>query len=232
MEPYYQDDLVTLYHGDCLTATEWLTADVLVTDPPYGISWKASATWTNAYGGGGHRSSGQALSIANDTDTTARDAALALWGTDRVAAVFGDILRFQPANAVHVLIYAKPEDAGIRGARAGRRKDVEGVYLLGPWPVGVGGKTSVLRTNGLVAGPRGIATRAGHPHAKPIDVLEEIVALQPGTIADPFAGSGSTLLASRNLGRKAIGVELEEKYCELIAKRLSHQTFDFSEVPA
>ena len=221
--PYYQDDLVTLYHGDCRDVTDWLAADVLVTDPPYGIAWQHKDGWTNADGGGGHRSSGNALSIANDTDASVRDEALALWG-NRLALVFGDILRHVPTKAVHALFYAKSADAGIRGARAGRRKDVEAIFMLGPWPVGVGGESSILRSGGRVAGPRGMALRAGHPHAKPLDVLEELIALAPGTVADPFVGSGSTLIAAKHSGRSAIGVELEERYCELTAKRLSQDT--------
>lgn len=225
-EPYYRDDFVTLFHGNCLDLTDWLQADVLVTDPPYGIDWSTNPNWKNAAGAGGFRSSGNATSIVNDKDTAARDAALMLWGP-KPALVFGDILRYQPEGAVHVLIYAKPADAGIRGARAGRRKDVEGIYMVGPWATGVGGRTSILTTGGLVAGPRGMGLRAGHPHAKPIDLMEELIAMHPGVVADPFSGSGSTLVAAKNIGRTAIGVELEERYCETIATRLSQQSFDF-----
>lgn len=128
-----------------------------------------------------------------------------------------------------MLVYEKPADAGIRFARAGRRRNLEGIFLLGHWPIGVGGKSSILKTGGRVAGPRGMALRAGHPHAKPIDVMEELIGSSGGTIADPFAGSGSTLIAARNLGRHAIGVELEESYCEMIATRLAQGCLDFGD---
>lgn len=226
--PYYQDELVTLYHGDCRELTVWLEADVLVTDPPYGRDYKGnSAGWTNASGGGGHRSTGQAQSIANDTDTTTRDAALALWG-DRPGIVFGDPLITIPANAKQALVYAKPMDAGIKGARAGFRRDVEMIYLTGPWGVGVGGRTSILTTGALVAGPRGLSVRYQHPHAKPLDLLSDLISAavvtSKATIADPFAGSGSTLVAAAHLGMRAVGVELDERYCEVIAQRLTQDT--------
>lgn len=225
MSPYYTDDHVTLWHGDCLERDDlWTTADVLVTDPPYGRGWVSGSGMTNGFGRG--RGSKAHGGIANDRDTVTRDAALALWG-DRAGVVFGDPLIAQPARAVQALVYAKPIDAGIKGARAGFRRDVEMVYLIGNWPAGVGGRSSVLTTSGLVAGPRGIATRAGHPHAKPLDVLEDLInACPPGVVADPFAGSGSTLAAAKALGRKAIGFEVDERYCEIAARRLAQGVLD------
>lgn len=221
--PYYSDDLVTLYHGDCREITEWLDAAALLTDPPYGIAWRSRKGWTNAYGGG---SAKQQDGIANDADTDARDEVLAAWGK-KPAVIFGDLLRPQPRGSVQVLIYAKSDDAGIRGAHGGFRRDVEAIYLTGKWSAGVGGRSSVLRSNGRVAGPRGMAARFGHPHAKPVDLLEELIrACPPGVVTDPFAGSGSTLVAARNLGRRAVGVEIEERYCEIAARRLSQATFD------
>ena len=222
MTLYYRDEYVELHHGDCREEQAWLDADVLITDPPYGRNWKSGSGMTNAEGRGrGSKANG---GILNDKDTAVRDAALTIWGADKPAVVFGDPLIQQPAGAVQALVYIKPLDAGIKGARAGFRRDVEMIYLVGPWATGVGGSSSAMQTGGLVAGPRGIATRYGHPHAKPVDVLQALIARLPdGVIADPFAGSGSTLVAAAEMGRRAIGVELDEAYCEVIAKRLSAQ---------
>lgn len=99
-EPYYADEHVTLYHGDCLEVRDWLEADVLVTDPPYGINWRADPTWTGATGSGGQRTNGGAVKITGDSDTAVRDAALALWGSKQ-AIVFGDVLRHHPVGSVH-----------------------------------------------------------------------------------------------------------------------------------
>lgn len=210
-EPYYADEQVTLYLGDCREITEWLTADVLVTDPPYGRNWRQGDLHGDARAG-----------IKGDKDTTTRDAALSAWGA-RPAIVFGDLMLAPPTGTKLVGVYLKPADAGLRGAIGGRRRDCEAVYWLGKWRSGIGGRSSALTTRAaLVGGTTGIATRTGHPHTKPLDLLEDLIdTCPPGVIADPFAGSGSTLVAARNLGRRAIGIEVEEQYCEMAARRLS-----------
>jgi site-specific DNA-methyltransferase (adenine-specific) len=209
MEPYYSDDAVTLYHGDCREVTEWLAADVLVTDPPYGIDWGVPER------PGRQRIEG----IANDRDLAAREDILTRWGRTRAVAVFGAPTMPPPDGAKQVLVWEKGLDAGVLGTVAGFRRNWEAIYLIGDWPQRPATRSSVLRS--------GIATthearNVGHAHAKPITLMEAVItAAPPGLIADPFAGSGSTLVAARNLGRRAVGVELEERYCETAARRLS-----------
>jgi DNA modification methylase len=223
MEPYYADELVTLYHGDCREIAEWLEADVLVTDPPYGIDWEQGEMGARRRRANAPRYS-RHKGIANDQDTAARDAVLGAWGK-RTAIAFGALTLPPPAGTRQVLVYRKPPDAGVRGAMGGFRRDVEAVYLIGSWPSAIGGRSSLLTTaTAGVGGPSGPAGRYGHPHAKPVDLMEDLISVcPPGVIADPFAGSGSTLVAARNLGRRVIGVELEERYCEMVARRLSQQ---------
>jgi DNA modification methylase len=212
--PYYSDEHVTLYLGDCREVAEWLSADILVTDPPYGRGWKQGAEPSK----NGERHDG----IAGDGDTTTRDAALAAWN-GRPAVVFGDLMLPPPAGNKLTMAYRKPANAGTRGAIGGFRRDLEAIYLIGSWPSGIGGQSSLFATGARSqSGSAGTPGRYGHPHAKPVDVMETLIsACPPGVVADPFAGSGSTLVAARNLGRQVIGVELEEKYCEQAARRLS-----------
>src|SRR5690554_3173213 len=227
MTPYYQDGQVTLYHGDCREIAAWLEADVLVTDPPYGRGWRQGRLTPT------HQADNSHGGIIADDDTSVRDGTLMLWSGDRPAVLFGDPMLPPPPGTRLVGVYRKPPNAGIRGAIGGYRRDFELWYLLGPWPTGIGGRTSVIATATRSQGnPYSPAGKYGHPHAKPVDVMEQLIDVcPPGVIADPFAGSGSTLVAARNLGRHAIGVEIEERYCEIAARRLAQQPLPIEEAP-
>ena len=212
MTPYYRDDHVTLYHGDCLQIDAWLTADVLVTDPPYGIAWPAGRLSSNPQ----LRRDADTQSIAGDESTAVRDEALTLWG-DRPAVIFASWRQAPAQQAAHRVIWHK------RGRYPGVSPHPfyavdEEVYFVGAGWVGPPMAT-VIPTDEQRSAQPGIV---GHPTPKPVGLMEQLIdKCPPGVIADPFAGSGSTLVAARNLGRQAIGVELEERYCETAARRLA-----------
>jgi site-specific DNA-methyltransferase (adenine-specific) len=216
MSLYYQDDYVTLYHGDCLTEhREWLDADVLVTDPPYGIDWAI-----------GHERNGRRASvpISGDLDLVARDTVLELWGARKAAVVFGSALKPAPAGTKQVLVWEKTMDSGVLGTVAGFRRNWEAIYLRGNLGKRPATKSSVITSKQSTTRN---AIDAGHPHSKPLSVMQILIgSTPPGVITDPFAGSGSTLVAAKALGRKVIGVELEERYCETIAKRCAQEVLD------
>lgn len=212
MKPYYCDNAVTLYHGDCLEIAEWLDADVLITDPPYGMSYESG--WSNRG------------AIANDTTLQARDLALNLW-KNKPAAVFGTWRVARPQDTKQVLVWDKSGGVGpgMGDLSLAFGSSHEEVYLLGIWPKKTTRRGSVITT---ITCPRDLTNRTGHPTPKPVGLMEILVDAAPdGQITDPFSGSGSTLIAARNLGRKAIGVEIEERYCEIIAKRLDQMCLDF-----
>lgn len=102
-------------------------------------------------------------------------------------------------------------------------RSYELIYVGGP---GWAGKreTSVIR----VPHSAQAASQIGHPTPKPLALMEALISKAPaGVIADPFAGSGSTLVAAKALGRRAIGVEMSERYCEIAAGRLAQDVLDF-----
>jgi site-specific DNA-methyltransferase (adenine-specific) len=222
--PYYQDDHVTIYHGDCREVTEWLSADVLVTDPPYGIGWNQASYLTVGRSEGTRTK--QHDGIANDEDTSARDEALAMWAP-RPALVFGACETPTPKGTRRTLVFHKPADSGLFGSIIWR-KDWEPIYMVGKWPTSPATESSVIRTR---YGSHREYAQGVHPHAKPDDVLKRLIAkCPPGVVADPFMGSGSTLRAAKDLGRKAIGIELDERYCEIAANRMGQEVLDFGGV--
>ena len=221
--PYYEDDAVTLYHGDCLKIDAWLTADVLVTDPPYGVRWESR--FGDARKGTRDRARTKDV-IVSDLDTAARDDVRSAWGLKRPAIMFGSWRIARPEGVRSLLVWNK--DGAFSGPLNGAFfTNHEEIYVMGDgeWRKSSPPLRSVITTTEH----RSQATRIiGHPTPKPIALMELLIdRCPPGVISDPFAGSGSTLIAARNLGRHAIGVEIDERYCEVIARRLSQDVLDF-----
>lgn len=213
MKPYYADESVTLYHGDCREVTEWLIGDVLVCDPPYGMAYVSRT----------------GVEVTGDESTAVRDAALAMWAP-RPALVFGTWRVTRPQDTKQVLIWDKTEGNGTGGSASPWFLSHEEVYVLGNWPPVIPGGRA--REGGSPSRSSGVLrlanynsqsdSRPQHPTPKPLPLMHTLLSKCPaGVVADPFAGSGSTLLAARILGRRSIGVEVDERYCELAAARLS-----------
>lgn len=215
--PYYADDLVTIYHGDCRGVMPALSWDVLATDPPYGISYSSSyARWSGVYDGGSYADADGR--IEHDEDLSLRDYVLTQNG-DRPALVCGSRKTPEPPGCRAVLVWDKGDAAGMGDLSIPWKPNWELVFVLGE---GFAGKrtSGVLRATNISRLSMGRA----HPTEKPVTLWEQLIdKAPPGTVLDPFMGSGTTLVAAKNLGRKAIGIELEERYCEIAAQRCSQE---------
>lgn len=222
-KPYYADDLVTLYNADCLDVHDWQDGDVLVTDPPYGIAYKSNA-----------RRASLAASIEGDLDTTLRDEALWRWQTAiapapalRPALVFGSWRRPRPSGTRQVLIWDTKGALGMGAIDLPWKPSHQEIYVLGK---GFSGRRD---SDVIVCAPVQAMAQNGrnHPHEKPVDLMVRLIdKCPPGVISDPFAGSGSTLVAAKRMGRRAIGVETDERYCEIAARRLAQGSLAFEAV--
>jgi site-specific DNA-methyltransferase (adenine-specific) len=216
MKPYYQDDLVTLYLGDCLENLAWLEADVLITDPPYGMAYKSNMDR-------GNRQNWHEI-IRGDESIQTRDKALNLWGKEKAALVFGTWKIEKPKNTRQTVIWDKTPCGFMGDLSIPFGSAHEEIYCLGKQGWTGQREASIIKAQMLMSSNK---ERPDHPTPKPVGLMEKLISKTLGIVADPFAGSGATLLAARNLGRKSIAIELEERYCELIANRLSQTAFDF-----
>ncbi|MDP2366061.1 MAG: DNA methyltransferase [Ignavibacteria bacterium] len=200
VKPYFQDDAVTIYLGDCRDILPQLTekVDLVLTDPPYGI-------------GAGREKPHNGW----------RDYGISDWDLQR------------PDRTVFSLIMAKSVNQIIWGGNY----FVDYLYPSMGWLVWDKGQRNFSLADGELAWTsyskalriytvsRGEALQDGkqHPTQKSLEIMHFSIlyAGDAKIILDPFMGSGTTLRAAKDLGRKAIGIEIEEKYCEIAAKRMS-----------
>jgi site-specific DNA-methyltransferase (adenine-specific) len=214
MTPYWQDDLVTLYHGDCREILPDLDpVDLVLTDPPYGINYVSNHTT-----GRGTRpitNDGVRLAIAMQRAVIpVLRTQHVLWFTrwDVWPDVWMELGPFFPLRGL--LVWDKG-DPGM-GDLSHWGPSYELIASAGY------GKTTGSRDQSVLRYPKVPTDRRVHPTEKPQRLLQYLIdKLNPATVLDPFAGGGSTLIAARAVGRRGIGVEIDERYCEASARRLA-----------
>jgi site-specific DNA-methyltransferase (adenine-specific) len=212
---YYQDNNVTLYHADCRDVLPELEmADLLLTDPPYGVNYASN------------------MSMTGTTPITNDGARISLRLYKHVIPML---------NAKHWLWFTRwdawpdvweilAERMPIRGLLVWEKNNI-GMGDLKHWGTGYElicsagyGNTTGKRDGGVLHFDGVAAARRVHPTEKPVALMAYLIEkMGAQTILDPFAGGGATLVAAKQLGRQAVGIECEEKYCEAIAKRLSQE---------
>jgi DNA modification methylase len=195
MTPYYQDEAVTIYHGDNRALVEQgLQFDSILTDPPYGKGvfkdnqedFKDHVGWL----------------VAQGCPLVFTCPVLSLW----------DIPKPQ-----WVAVWEKPQSFGFWATPLYPHWEPICLY-------GFEGKGA--RQDIFVSNPQ---SPNGHPTPKPLNLMRELIQIMSdGTILDPFMGSGTTLRAAKDLGRKAIGIEIEERYCEIAANRMAQAVMELA----
>lgn len=216
MKPYYQHQGITIYHGDNRKILPTLgKVDLVLTDPPYGVNMDQGF---QGFGGFGEPIARRQYPDTWDSERPSKEVFNLILEKGEVVLIFGgnffaDLL----PQSKHWLVWDKKNtmptfgDAELVWTNVDRNsiKIIEREY------------------NGLI----GKESERFHPTQKPLNLITHLISTYTNeTILDPFMGSGTTLRAAKDLNRQAIGIEIEEKYCEIAAKRLSQEVFDFGGV--
>jgi DNA modification methylase len=219
MKPYYSRDGITIYHGDALAVMSGLQSesiDVFVTDPPYGTRGAMRDGWMV-----GEHSNIMPLVLPEFYRLGVKDAALYLFTSWMNMADW--CFRCSPYFKMQgFLVWDKGRHSGTFGAYSWQFH-WEGVYY------GIKGPRTVREYMPDVIR---ISEKPSESMEKPVSVMGRLIKASTDigqTVLDPFIGTGPTLEAAKALGRKAIGIEIEERYCEIAANRLSQGVFEFSE---
>ena len=210
VNPYYQDEAVTLFCGDCREIVPELGKfDLLLTDPPYGMKWDGNVSC----GKSGHGSTGNKSSLAGETiigDDEPFDPSP--WLSFPRVIMFGCNHYAQRLPVGTMLVWIKRLDPAFGTFLS----DAEVAWMKGGHGVYCYRDTSMMS----------ITRNKQHPTQKPVGLMAwciEKAGDDAQTILDPFAGSGTTGRAAKDLGRKAVLIEIEERYCEIAANRMRQE---------
>ena len=201
-QPYYDDGQVTIYHADCRDVLPHLPpVDLVLTDPPYGIDFKYGDAYTD------RQDDYRAWMLPVFEEMRRLGSVVMLTPGIR------NLWMYPPAT--WVMCWAKPGSP--------RRSGLGG---FNEWePVLVYGKRRIYNDFKWLAAWNNTSKHTGeHPCPKPEALCRWLVSEgsdEGALVLDPFSGSGTTLVAAKVLGRRAIGIEIEERYCEIAVKRLA-----------
>jgi len=232
--PYYADDHVTIYHGDCREILPGLErGDVLLTDPPYSQATHDNVrTWNDTAQATTNTS--RVIDFAGITVADLR-AVVELASVRRWAVFTCDV-----SMAAHLLIEPPSGFEFVRQCVWVKRRGAPQLTGDRPamwWePIVHLHPPGRKRWNG--GGHHGnyfddTDRETPHPTSKPLSMIRSMVERfsdPDELVVDPFMGSGTTLRAAKDLGRKAIGIELDERYCEIAANRMGQEVLDFGGV--
>jgi site-specific DNA-methyltransferase (adenine-specific) len=224
VKPYYQQDNITIYHGDALEILPGLDvaqADIVIADPPYMIGSASTrrgerqqspvADWINS-------SRWYAAWLREVFRLQKKSAAAWVFGNWRSLPVVEIAVQSLARRITSTLVWDK-QWIGV-GSMNGLRCQYELAFLLGSKEFGINDRT----TGDIWQSKWSSARPSGHQSEKPIDLIGRMIETcevpHGGLLVDPFTGSGTALAAAQKLHLHAIGIEIDERYCEIAANRL------------
>lgn len=241
MKPYYADDAVTLYHGDARDILPTIgagTVGAIITDPPYNISHRNGRDGTTP--GRLRRSDGTSRTVRRDFGAWDRDWQPAPFIAEarRLLRPSGSLIAFTSEfliadwlasglNHRNLIVWRKTNPTPQFPKLYVQSIELAVWQVNGPggWVFNAGGYKPNCYDGPIVAGAERV-----HPTQKPVWLMRDLTAVHTAPddlVLDPYAGSGSTLHACRDLGRRVVGIEKDERYCEAIARRLAQDVLPF-----
>jgi site-specific DNA-methyltransferase (adenine-specific) len=213
IKPYYQDEWVTIYNGDCREILPELPkVDLVLTDPPYGIADKWVGGFSDKHGWG-KALKDQQVRNSWDSETPSIETIRVMLDKSTYQIIWGGNYLPLPLSRCW-LIWIKPERN----------------FSLAEAEMAWTNADNVVRVFDCHRNDTG----KQHPTQKPLSLMKWCLSLSWSdkcqTVLDPFMGSGTTLRAAKELGRHSIGIEINEAYCEIAAKRCMQTVMNFEPV--